>query len=270
MQQMSQLLQVRPRGYDLRMKITKHGLYQDYLDLVPDAGADLIIIDPPYETTNLSFDKTSFDFALLYKVCQQKLKRNGWMFAWLPIERYGEVCDYFRLKFPYVWVKQNPTPNHDGKLPMMAHESCGAFIQKDLKHMRDLHMDKLALRTKGDPYQCIDRANYKTEFNNSHGGHSGGTTINDGYREGTSVLSFRSKQGMPKWEQCDHPTQKPLALYELLVRAYCPPNGLVFDPCAGSGTTAVAAHRADRNYICIEREERYYKMMRYRLESMLL
>ena len=270
MQQMPQLLQVRPRGYDLRMKATRHGLYQDYLDLVPDAGVDLIIIDPPYETTNLDFDKSSFDFAALYEVCQRKLKQNGWLFAWLPIERYGEVCDYFRLKFPYVWVKSSPTPNHDGKLPMMRHEPCCAFIQKDLTHVGDLYMDKQVLRTKGDPYIREHRGDSDSEFNKSQGHTSNSTTVNTGYREGTSVLSYPSKSRVAGWERSDHPTQKPLALYELLVRAYCPPDGLVFDPCAGSGTAAVAAHRSGRGYICVERDERYYKMMRQRLEMMLL
>ena len=246
---------------------TIHGAYQDHLDAVPDGSADMIIIDPPYETTNLKIDKNNFDFDMLYKTCAQKLKINGWLFAWLPIERYGHVCDYLRLKFPYVWVKSSPVPNHDGKLPMMIHEPCCAFIRKDLEHVTDLYMDKMVLRTKGEAY-TRERSDPKSEFCKSQG-HGAHTTVNDGYREGTSVLYNVSKSRMYHWERTDHPTQKPLSIYKLLIKAYCRPGGLVYDPCAGSGTTAVAAHHTDRNYVCVERDERYFKMMRGRLDMML-
>ena len=244
-----------------------HGLYQDYLEAVPDGGADLIIIDPPYETTKLKFDHESFDFETLYKTCTAKLKINGWLFAWLPIEMYGDVCKHLRLKFPYVWIKSNPVPNHDGKLPMMIHEPCCAFIRNDLEKVTDLYMDKSVLRTKGEPYMR-ERSEPTSEFCMSQG-HRGSTTINDGYREGTSALHYSSKSRIPNWQRTEHPTQKPLELYELLVKAYCPPGGLVYDPCAGSGTTAVAAKRNGRSYVCVEKELNYYKIMDQRLRGMI-
>lgn len=55
-----------------------------------------------------------------------------------------------------------------------------------------------------------------------------------------------------------HPTQKPVALFEYLIRTYTDPGMLVLDNCAGSGTTAVAAERTGRRWICIEREPSYY------------
>jgi site-specific DNA-methyltransferase (adenine-specific) len=59
-----------------------------------------------------------------------------------------------------------------------------------------------------------------------------------------------------------HPTQKPLALLERIVRATCPPGGLVLDPFSGSGTTGVAAARLDRAYVGIELEREYLDRVR--------
>ncbi len=55
-----------------------------------------------------------------------------------------------------------------------------------------------------------------------------------------------------------HPTQKPVALFEYLIRTYTNPGDLVLDNCAGSGTTAIAAEQSGRRWLCIERESSYY------------
>jgi site-specific DNA-methyltransferase (adenine-specific) len=55
-----------------------------------------------------------------------------------------------------------------------------------------------------------------------------------------------------------HPTQKPVALFEYLIKTYTNEGDLVLDNCAGSGTTAVAAINTNRNYICIEKEKEYF------------
>lgn len=70
-----------------------------------------------------------------------------------------------------------------------------------------------------------------------------------------------------------HPTQKPVGLFEYLIRTYTEPGALVLDNCAGSGTTAIAALRTGRNFICIEREPEYVQVIRDRIaqeEALLL
>lgn len=63
-----------------------------------------------------------------------------------------------------------------------------------------------------------------------------------------------------------HATVKPIELMKWLVRLITPPDGVVLDPFAGSGTTAVAAKREGFGYIAIEREQKYYEIMRERME----
>jgi len=64
-----------------------------------------------------------------------------------------------------------------------------------------------------------------------------------------------------------HPTQKPVALFEYLIRTYTNEGDLVLDNCAGSGTTGVACINTKRNYILIEKEEKYVKIVRARIKS---
>ncbi len=70
-------------------------------------------------------------------------------------------------------------------------------------------------------------------------------------KKATDVLDIPSINNMAK-ERTGYPTQKPLALLDLLVRACCPPGGVVLDPCCGSGTTIVAAAMAGRNAIGLD------------------
>ena len=64
-----------------------------------------------------------------------------------------------------------------------------------------------------------------------------------------------------------HPTQKPVGLFEYLIRTYTNENDLVFDGFGGSGTTAIAAHRAKRNFIVIEKDKEYYEKSKQRLKT---
>ena len=64
-----------------------------------------------------------------------------------------------------------------------------------------------------------------------------------------------------------HPTQKPVALFEYLIKTYTQPNELVLDNCSGSGTTAIASIRTGRRFICIEKDPEYWKASCKRLED---
>jgi site-specific DNA-methyltransferase (adenine-specific) len=64
-----------------------------------------------------------------------------------------------------------------------------------------------------------------------------------------------------------HPTQKPVALEEYLIKTYTKEGELVLDNCSGSGTTAIACHNTKRNFICIEQNTEYYEKSLDRLKS---
>jgi site-specific DNA-methyltransferase (adenine-specific) len=87
------------------------------------------------------------------------------------------------------------------------------------------------------------------------------TTVNQGDRYPTSIIDISSPANT------EHETQKPIALYEYLLRTYSNPGDLILDPCAGSCTTAIAAYNTDRQFICIEQDETYYNAGQTRLTT---
>jgi DNA modification methylase len=64
-----------------------------------------------------------------------------------------------------------------------------------------------------------------------------------------------------------HPTQKPVSLFSYLIQTYTDEGDLVLDSCAGSGTTGVACKQLNRNFILIEKNEEYFKMIQDRLDA---
>lgn len=85
----------------------------------------------------------------------------------------------------------------------------------------------------------------------------------DNYEE--SIISFPAESGGGFIKY--HPTQKPVKLFEYLIKIHSKENDLVLDCCAGSGTTAIACLNTNRNYICIEKDEKYFEIMKNRIET---
>ena len=242
--------------------------YRDIADSIPPKSIDLIMIDPPYNVTNLGMDKGSFDYDHLFKHCTNVLKPTGWLFAWLPIEKYGNLSKYANYQFRYIWHKTPPTPNHGGKMPLSEDEICCAFTHFELKKKGDLYMDKIVLRTAGKGYDYVTRE-CKTEYSKQQS-HTQKIrrNCNGGYREGTSILKYakKSKVNDPN-DFTEHPTQKPLKLYEKIINAFCAPDGLVYDPLCGSGSTPLACRNVGRNSITIEKELKYVNICKERLSK---
>lgn len=85
-----------------------------------------------------------------------------------------------------------------------------------------------------------------------------------GWRNPTTVIDFPSEGGGKL-----HPTQKPVALFEYLIKTYTNEGETVMDNCSGSGTTAISCIRTNRNYICMEKELKYYELSKERVKKEL-
>jgi len=83
-----------------------------------------------------------------------------------------------------------------------------------------------------------------------------------GLRYPRTVQYFKTAESEGK---VHHPTQKPISLFEYLIRTYTNENEIVLDSCAGAGTTALAALNSNRKYVCIEKDKEYYDVMRNRI-----
>ena len=236
-------------------------------------SVDLILTDPPYGSTSLKLDKGAdeFDWASFSMDLQRVLKPNGWFFMFTNVSLGVKVYPHWQFRFDYICVKTAPVYQH-GKVvkPRTQHELLWAFCQPELTKMHDLYMDKKALETWGLPYMNIQHIKSQSEFSKQCKiVKVGAAKTNTGYREGTTLLTFTPKAHQHKGQRTPHPTQKPLNICKTIVNAYCPPEGMVLDPFAGSGTTLHAAKIANRNAVGFELNPTYYKMASDRLASTL-
>ena len=250
-----------------QIQMLHHADASQILPSISDSSVDMILTDPPYNTTSLQIDKAAFRIEDYMDEFKRVMKPNGWLFCFGSIEMGAILLKYFKFKFQYLWLKNNgPQVHPTAKIPIHRHENLWVMFRDDLEYVSNLYMDKTKLRTRGDPYIKKSKRT-PTEFSTSQGHENDTITINTGYREGTTVLKFPNKPGMPPAERTDHPTQKPLDMIKLLCKAYCPEDGLVLDPFMGSGTTPLAAKITGRRYVGIEIDDVYYKIAKDRVDN---
>ena len=252
------------------MRLGRHTVYEQWQD-IPDCSVDMVAADPPWNQTSIKFDKSGFNNDGLAAWLQKHVKVNGWTAVFCPFEVAILFNQYFRNKFTYVWDKRTGIYRPSNIRPVMVHELIWMFIRRDLKRVSDLYIDKKKLRTPGDPYvRSHENDRYDSEYAKSHGlERPVGDTVNDGYREGVSILRFHAKNQMRYSERTDHPTQKPVALLQYLIEGYCPPGGTVLDPTLGSGTTLMACELTGRTCIGAEINPEYRSIIKGRFDRTL-
>ena len=159
--------------------------------------------------------------------------------------------------FKYEWI-YNKTKGvgylNSNKMPITNHENILVFASGKTTYNPQF--------SDGKPYKKIHR-NEKDE--SSYGKSTrkdGDIKLNGGYRYPTTSIE---KISNPSGRGQLHPTQKPVALFEYLIKTYTNEGDLVLDNCAGSGTTGVACKNLNRNYILIEKEPEYIEIIKKRL-----
>lgn len=115
-------------------------------------------------------------------------------------------------------------------------------------------------KVKGKSYNAKSGKSDRVSVHRSGSDMSGYVTVNDGDRMPISVQKFNQDKGL-------HPTQKPVELFEYLIRTYTNESDVVLDNCIGSGTTAIAALNTKRNFIGIEKEEKYFTVASERINK---
>lgn len=162
-------------------------------------------------------------------------------------------------KYDWVWEKDNGTnaPNV-GLQPFRTHEQVFIFGKGRVTNGTRLPMKYNAQKTDGKPYSQMSGKMSE----NWKGGLKNVVTNNEsGLRHPKTIQKFnRDKSGL-------HPTQKPVALFEYLIRTYTNEGDTVLDNCAGSGTTGVACLNLKRNFILIEKDAGYCDIIKTRLRG---
>ena len=152
-------------------------------------------------------------------------------------------------RYNLIWEKTQPTGFLNAKkMPLRSHEDICIFYKKLPTYNPQ--------KTIGHPRK-VSKAEHKINCKETTDyGEHGLSTYDSTERYPKSVWTF-SKDSQ---KSALHPTQKPVALIEELIKTYTNPGDLILDTCAGSMTTAIAALNTDRNFICIEKDEGIFKI----------
>jgi site-specific DNA-methyltransferase (adenine-specific) len=240
----------------------------DCLDIMPRLAAgsvDLILCDLPYGTTACSWDAV-IPFELLWREYRRVLKGNGAIVltSAQPFTTALIASNYEWFKYCWVWEKTRALGFTNAKnKPMAKHEDIAVFSPGTCANRSERRMlyNPQGLIPYGKTVSGIKAcaADAKT------GGHKFGRPSHKAERVQeftgypTSVLSVANEGSTV------HPTQKPVALMEYLIRTYTNSGDLVLDNCMGSGTTGIAALNTDRNFIGIERDPDYFAICEKRI-----
>ena len=209
---------------------------------IQDGSVDMVLCDLPYGTTECSWDSV-IPFDQLWAHYKRVCKPTAAIVLTAHQPFTTELINSNRKMFRYcwVWIKSGVTGfGNAKKQPLRAYEDVVVFYQKqpDYKPLGIVKLDKP--KRQGHPGAFMGRTGFRQGYE---------TTWTNYPR---NILTFASERGF-------HPTQKPVALFEYLIRTYTNPGELVLDNCMGSGTTAIAAINTGRDYIGFETDEVYYR-----------
>ena len=234
------------------------------LKKVPDKSIDLVLIDPPYLSTDLAFDKAGFDLDALKIELARVIKPSGYIACFGTIELLSSFIEPFLIRFSGVWLKTRGTMRTaTAKKPMSKCEPYAVFCLKGAK-ICDMTFNKLKIA--GEPYtKKQTNTGYQRDgkdslawANASSWTKDGYISENDGFRWQTDVIEAPNKPCMKHAERTEHPTQKPLQALSVLIKMLSNEGDLVLDCFGGSGSTPAACIELGRDFIVIEKDPTYF------------
>ena len=210
----------------------------------------MILCDLPYGTTACKWD-TIIPFEPLWEQYDRVIKDTGAMVL-TASQPFTSVLVNSKIKYykhHWVWMKNRGTGFQVAKYrPMMKTEDVIVFGKRTLTYNPQMiKLDKPLKYKSASNSNGTNPLAYFHEFTKE---------VNEKYP--TNVIE------VPKPSKPIHPTQKPVPLFEYLIKTYTNEGDTVLDNCAGSGTTGVACINTSRNYILIEKEEKYFEICKRR------
>ena len=239
---------------------------------IPSGSIDAIITDLPYGTTACKWD-TIIPFEPMWKEVKRVLKQNGAFIttASQPFTSALIMSNPIVFKYEIIWKKTMSNGFvHAKNKPMKKHEnilvfSYGTTVHKSQSKNRMTYNPQME---EGKPYYKKMTNSYSkilhvpSKANKNFVSET--TCINEGTRYPSTVLEFSNGNN-----KIIHSTQKPVALYEYLIKTYTNEGETVLDICMGSGTTIEAAERTGRNSIGIEKDIQYFEVAKGLLNGLL-
>jgi site-specific DNA-methyltransferase (adenine-specific) len=255
-------------GLELNRIYQRDCLSDGGMALIPDKSIDLILCDLPYGTTQCKWDAI-LPFDELWSQYERVIKDDGVIVltAAQPFTTNLISSNLNLFKYCWVWDKKKATGALNAKYrPMVSHEDICIFYKKQGKYfpqMEDFTEDEIKRMRKHD----VVVENPQT--------YNPGTAISKGWYEGKkknpkSVIRINALAPMSREKkEGKHPTQKPVELFEYLIKTYSNEGEIVLDNCMGSGTTAVGALNTNRRFIGFETEPAYIEIANKRIEGLI-
>ena len=225
---------------------------------IPDHSIDMILCDLPYGTTACSWD-TIIPFEPLWEQYKRIIKDKGAIVltASQPFTSLLITSNLKMFKYCWVWNKELPGNVLLAKIqPMKIHEDIPVFSLGSHNYY-PIKTKALKKNIRPNP----KRENQSKCFNATMKADK----VDPFSRFPRSILNFNNRKGENNHLNLQHPTQKPVPLFEYLIQTYTQPGEIVLDNCIGSGTTAVAAKKTDRHFIGIELDPKYCEIARNRI-----
>jgi len=252
-----------------------HTLHQgDCLEIMPTLPAgsvDAIITDLPYGTTACEWDSI-IPLAPMWEQVKRVLKVNG-VFISTASQPFTTILinsnfDWF--KYNWVWDKvvganfmnleNRPFKTHED---ILIFSSVASFTFNPIKTMRS---ESSLIRDPIGTNRKIKRDKDHAEYYGSLREQEAHPISKDGKKHPIDILRFSTRESGIVYK-IHHPTKKPIALYEYLVRTYTNPGEIVLDFCMGSGTTGVSSVKNGRRFIGIEKKAEYFQIAKSRIEQ---
>ena len=225
----------------------------DCLKVLPtlaDQSVDLVLTDPPYGTTQNKWDSI-IPLDKMWIELKRISKENtaSVIFSQNPFTSILVSSNIHMFKYNWIWMKPQGTGHLNAKkYPLKNHEDICVFSLKPHKYNPQM--------TEGKPYKIKSG-----RASSNYGSQVRVVTENNGLRYPKTVIEFSSDKNRL------HPTQKPVALLEYLIKTYTNENDTVLDFTMGSGSTGVAAKNLNRQFIGIELDKNYFDMAEKRINE---
>jgi len=235
-------------------KVIKGDCLEEMMDIEPKS-VDMILCDLPYGTTKNKWDSI-IPLNKMWEDYKRIIKDNGIIILTAQDKFTAKLMlsNEKLHRYNLVWNKVLTSGFlNANRMPLRVHEDICIFYKKLPTY---------------NPIKTLGKKNHSkgemnTDINNNYGKYNKVDNVEKlgDMKHPKSIISFEK----PHPSKSVHPTQKPVALFEYLIKTYTNEGDLVLDNCAGSGTTGIAARNLNRDYILIEKEQKYIDIIKQRL-----
>lgn len=234
-----------------------HGDCLELMKTIPDKSIDMVLTDPPYGTTACKWDVV-IPFEPMWEQLKRITKDNGaiCLFGSEPFSSHLRLSNLKMFKYDWIWDKKIPSGMTYARFqPMRQHEIISVFSQGKINYIPQMELRDIPIKSGGQKKlnsELTTLDNYKID----------GFKKTYNYKNPTTIIKFNKIR-----KDSVHPTQKPVALLEYLIKTYTLENETVLDFTMGSGSTGVACKNLNRKFIGIEKDDKYFEIAKQRIEN---